>query len=296
MTDHGEHPGSVIVSVIITNWNTRTLLRDLLRSIEVHRPAFPFEVIVVDNGSMDGSPEMVEEEFPWVVLHRNEKNEGYARANNLGYARARGEFILLLGSDTVLVDDAVDRLAGYLRAHSDTGAASCRLLNPDRTVQGSCRRFPTLLDGVFTYLSLHRMAPEYNMNGFDFYRTQEVEQPAATCLMLRRATIEAVGLFDERFSILYNDVELCRRIWQGGWKIAYVADGEVIHHGSQSTRRASPELRLEMYRNILLFFKMYVHPLSGWILRPILAIRLALATRTLAGMQLIVDRKRKGAA
>jgi GT2 family glycosyltransferase len=296
MTAHAEQPGSTLLSVIVANWNTGNLLRELLRSLEIHRPAIPFEVIVVDNGSVDGSPAMVAREFPWVTLLENERNLGYARANNQGCARARGEFILLLGSDTQIVDEVITRMAEYLRAHPETGAVSCRLLNPDGTPQGSCRHFPTLKDGMLTYLSLHAMAPRYNMKGFDFYQTQEVEQPAATCLMLRRATIEGVGLFDERFSILYNDVDLCMRVRQGGWRIMYLADGEVIHHGSQSTRRASPELRLDMYRNILLYYTTYVHPLSGWILRPILAIRLALATRSLIGLQLFNRQTVKGSA
>ncbi|MBP1649500.1 MAG: putative glycosyltransferase [Bacteroidetes bacterium] len=294
MTAKGENPGPVVLSAIITNWNTRDLLRNLLRSIHEHRPPFSFEVIVVDNGSADESPAMIAAEFPWVQRIQNDRNLGYARANNIGFASAKGEFVLLLGSDTVLVDNSMERMVEYLRSHPDTGAVSCRLLNPDRTVQGSCRHFPTLMDGVLTYLSLHRMAPKYNMEGFDSNRTQEVEQPAATCLMLRRGTIAAVGLFDERFSILYNDVELCMRVWQAGWKIVYLAEVEVIHHGSQSTKRASPELRLEMYRNILLYYRTYVHPLSGWILRPILAARLALATRSLIGLRLIGRESTKG--
>ncbi len=295
MTVPIEYPGHPVLSVIITNWNTRDLLRDLVSSIERHRPPFAFEVIVVDNGSTDGSADMVAREFPWVVLLMNAANLGYARANNMGCARAGGEFVLLLGSDTVIVDDSMAHMVEYLRSHADTGAVSCRLLNPDRSPQGSCRHFPTLIDGILTYLSLHGMASRYNMEGFDFYRTQEVEQPAATCLMLRRGTIPAAGLFDERFSILYNDVELCMRLRSGGWKIVFLAEGEVIHYGSQSTRRAPPELRLEMYRNILLYYRMYVHPLSGWILRPILAIRLALATRSLIGLRLIGLQGMKGA-
>ncbi len=118
----------------------------------------------------------------------------------------------------------MERMVEYLRSHPEAGAVSCRLLNPDRTVQGSCHHFPTLMDGILTYLSLHRMAPTYNMEGFDFYRTQEVEQPAATCLMLRRSTITAIGLFDERFSILYNDVDsACASGGQGG-EIVYLAE------------------------------------------------------------------------
>jgi GT2 family glycosyltransferase len=296
MSAHSRYPGDVVLSVLIASWNTCALLRDLLTSIERHRPSFAFEVIVVDNGSTDDSASMVSRDFPWVVLRQNSRNLGYARANNQGYACATGEFVLLLGSDTVMVDDSMARMVAYLRSNADVGAVSCRLLNPDRSVQGSCRHFPTLMDGILTYLSLHQMASQYNMEGFDFYQTQEVEQPAATCMMLRRKTVSKIGLFDERFSILYNDVELCMRIRQGGWKIVYLADGEVIHHGSQSTRRASPELRLEMYRNILLYYSMYVHPLSGWILGPILAIRLALATRSLIGFRLITQQTMKGAS
>ncbi len=289
--EQGEHP---LLSIVIASWNTRELLRGLLLSIDKHRPGFPCEVIVVENGSSDGSRDTVAREFPWVTLRANERNLGYARANNLGYACASGELVLLLGSDTVILDDSLTRMAEYLRTHPDTGAVSCRLLNADRTVQHSCRRFPRLRDGVLTYLSLDRLASFYNMEGFNYYQTQEVEQPAATCLILRRTAIEAVGLFDERFSILYNDVDLCMRIRQRGWKIVYLAEAEVIHHGSQSTRRASPDLRLEMYGNILLYYKMYVHPLSGWILRPILALRLMLATRSALGLRLFGRTKREG--
>lgn len=294
MTAPEEHRDQPVLSVVVANWNTRELLRNLLLSIDRYRPPFSFEVIVVDNGSTDGSVAMVSSDFPWVVLRQNSTNLGYARANNQGFASARGELILLLGSDTVLVGDSMERMAGYLRSHPDTGAVSCRLLNPDRTVQQSCRRFPTLTDGVFTYLSVHRFASEYNMEGFDFYRTQEVEQPAATCLMLRREAVPDGTLFDERFSILYNDVELCMRIRRQGWKIWYLAETEVIHHGGQSTRKASPELRLEMYRNILLYYRTYVNPLSDWILMPILAVRLTAATRTLIGLRLIGRHSRKG--
>jgi GT2 family glycosyltransferase len=260
MTANGEHSGASILSIIITSWGTRELLRNLLHSIEVHRPSCPYEVIVVDNGSTDDSPTMVSNEFPGVILERNEKN--------LGYARASGDFILLPGSDTMLVDDVIDRMMEYMRGHADTGAVSCRLLNPDRTLQGSCRHFPTLIDGIATDLSPHHMAPRYNMKGLDSYKTQEVEQPAATGLMLRRTAVDAVGFSYERFTIPYYGDDWCMRIRRGGWKTVSLANGEVIHHGSQSTRRASPELRLEMYRNILLYYETHVHPLSGWILRP----------------------------
>jgi GT2 family glycosyltransferase len=128
------------------------------------------------------------------------------------------------------------------------------------------------------------------MRDFDYYKTQEVEQPAATCLMIRRKVIEQIGLFDERYTILYNDVDLCRRTWDAGWKIMYVADAEVIHYGSKSTTQAPPRLRLEMYRNILLYYSTTVGTMAKWVLLPILVVRLFAATRSLIAFQLCMSK------
>lgn len=276
-----------LLSVITANWNTKSLLQQLLRSMYAHPPAVPFEVIVVDNGSCDGSVDMVQQEFPNVRLVQNSQNRGFAKANNQAAALARGELLLLLGSDTVVLKGSLGAMVDYLLAHPLVGAVACRLLNPDRTVQHSCRRFPTLLDGVLTYTSLHGLASRYNMSSFDYYVTQEVEQPAATCFMVRASLVRKIGLFDEALTILYNDVDLCSRIWKEGSKIVFFADAEIIHYGSQSTRRATPELRLEMYRNILLYYGRRFGGWSGWILRPILAVRLMLGSRSLFGLRLL---------
>jgi len=129
MTSQGGHPARVVLSVIITNWNTRALLRDLLASIDRHRPPFGFEVIVVDNGSADDSRSMVSESFPWVVLLGNDRNLGYARANNQGYACAQGEFVLLLGSDTVIIDDCMERMVQGLLHSPGWYRWRCLILN-----------------------------------------------------------------------------------------------------------------------------------------------------------------------
>jgi GT2 family glycosyltransferase len=267
------------LSIIITNWNTRELVHQVLQSIFAHPPGVPFEVIVVDNASDDGSAEMIAQSFPMVRLIKNSRNEGYAKANNKGAAVANGEMILLLGSDVVVIDDGLQKMFDYLSSHSHVGAVGCRLLNPDRTVQQSCRRFPTLRDAVLTYLSLHKLAGGYNIRDFDFYKTQEVDQPAATSLMIRKSVVNKLGLFDERYTILYNDVDLCRRMHDAGWKIVYLADAEVIHHGSQSTKRATPAVRLEMYRNILVYYFRNVGSLAVVVLLPILGFRLAVVNR-----------------
>ena len=268
------------VSIIITSWNTRTYPEQTLASIRSCLPADIAETIVVDNASADGSAEMVAANFPGVRLLRNARNEGFARANNQGYALSGGTFILLLGSDTLMREGTVETMADYLGTHPSAGAVGCRLLNPDGTPQMSCRRFPRLRDAAATYLSLHRLARDYTYGDFDFHRTQEVDQPAATCLMIRRSVIETTGLFDERYAILYNDVDLCRRIRVAGWSIWYLGSAEIVHHGCASTNQATPAIRLEMYRNILRYFSVD----HGWparaVLTPILFLRLLAVTRS----------------
>lgn len=282
-----------VISILITTWNTRDLTVGLLDSIVKNPPGVPFEVIVVDNASVDSTVAEIGEKFPKTILVKNHENVGYARGNNQAYRVSAGEYILLLGSDTVIIDKGMwGKMVDYLNCFPKAGAVSCRLLNPDRSPQRSCRRFPTLWDGVMTYLSLDRLAPHYTMIDFDYYKTQEVEQPAATCLMLRRHVVEQIGLFDERYTILYNDVDLCRRIWSDGWKIVYLADAEIIHHGSKSTTQAPPRLRLEMYRNILLYYSTTVGIIAKWVLLPILVARLFAATRSTIAFQLFLSQDR----
>ncbi len=275
-----------VLSLLIANWNTKAFLQDLLSSIFSHRPQVSFEVIVIDNASVDGSAAMVETEYPEVGLVKNSENLGYARANNQAFRLSRGRLVLLLGSDTRIIDDSIQRMADHMKTRGDVGAIACRLLNPDRTPQGSCKRFPTLWDGVLTYLSLHMFAPGYNMRDFDFFTTQEVDQPSSTCLLIRRSILEQLGFFDARYFILYNDVDLCARIRGAGWRIIYFAEAEVVHHGSRSTTQAPPGLRLEMYRNILTYYHDRFGTRAFVILLPILALRLMIVNkgRRVAGL------------
>ncbi|MCC6397343.1 MAG: glycosyltransferase family 2 protein [Bacteroidetes bacterium] len=274
-------------SVIIATWNTRGLVEDALDSLFRHNPADSMEVIVVDNASTDGTAEMIREKFPRVVLLCEERNTGYAPATNRGIRMATGRHILLLGSDTVVRKDTLSVLAGYLDTHPDVSAVACRLMNPDGTPQMSCRRFPRVRDAIATYLSWHFLTGWYTMKGFDFFKTQEVEQPAATCLMVRRGELVRLQGFDEAYTVLYNDVDLCRRLRKIGGRIVYNAETEVLHHGSSTTRSAPPALRLEMYRNILRYFSRYHGTVARWLLTPVLMMRYLAATRSPAAIRLI---------
>jgi len=278
------------LSIVVTSWNTRDLMRGLLVSLRIHAPSVAHEIIVVDNASGDGTVEMIESEFPEVTLIRNTKNVGFAAGNNLGVERAMGAFLLLLGSDTIVHVRSIEVMYEYLAAHPDVGGAACRLLNPDGSHQLSVRRFPRLRDAVLTYSGLHRWTSRYTMRGFDFSATSEVEQPAATCLMLRGSAVTH-PLFDERYTILYNDVDLCYRMRERGWRIVYLGSTAITHVGCSSTSQAGSDLRLEMYRNILLYYRLHAGRHAGWILKPLLALRLCLATRSAGGLRLLFGKR-----
>lgn len=274
------------LSIVITSWNTKKLLQACLASIHLFPPSISYEIIVVDNASVDDSDVMVKNLFPNVTLIKNTVNTGYAGGNNIGYKNSTGDYILLLGSDTEVFSNTIQTLIDYLDHNLDVGLVSCRFELPNGELQHSCKKFPTVFNAIATYCSIHSLNKEYLMTRFDHATVREIDQPDATCVMLRRATIDS-RIFDERFSILYNDVDLCQRIKKKGWKIVYIPTAKIIHHGSQSTKQASPTIRLVMYQNILLYYQTYFGFYARVILAPILVMRYLFATKKIRGVSLL---------
>lgn len=258
----GESPHSPLISICIVNWNTREELRYCLRSLLDH-PGIRIanEIIVVDNGSPDGSPATVAREFPGVKLIANEKNEGYARANNQAIEATRGDFIFLLNPDTRVLEGAVERLAAFLQARPEAAGAAPMLISPDGPTQRSVRSFPTPAALWFDALGLARLfrrfpfLSRYRMLFWDQQDMREVDQPMASALMLRRKALEQVGFFDERFSLFFNDVDMCYRLKQAGWKIYYLPDAVVVHTGGASTRQVREFALRESHRSLVDFYR-----------------------------------------
>jgi len=274
------------LSIILTSWNTKQLLHACLKSIHSFPPLCSIETIVVDNASKDKSAEMVEREFSGVTLIKNSVNTGYAGGNNIGFRHSSGEYILLLGSDTEVHKNTIQQMVNYLDEHRDVGLVSCQLVSPSGEVQHSCKKFPTVMNAVATYCSLHFLNKNYLLSNFDHAAEREIDQPDATCVLIRRTALDKY-IFDERFSILYNDVDLCQRIKQKGWKVFFTPHAKVIHHGSQSTKQAPPNIRLVMYQNILLYYRTYFGLYAHFILAPILMLRYFTATKSLRGFTLL---------
>ncbi|MFN3689562.1 MAG: glycosyltransferase family 2 protein [Fimbriimonadales bacterium] len=249
------------LSICIVNWNTRDLLRACLRSIYRYPPPEPFEVIVVDNASADGSAAMVTREFPQATLISNTANLGYAHGNNQALQRAQGEFVLLLNPDTEVFETTLGNALAFLRAHPEAGAIGAKQLFPDGRVQPSIRGFPTPANLLFEITGLARLFPRsrrlggYRMRWFTYATLAEVDQPMATFLMTRRAVIEQVGLMDEAFPLFFNDVDWCYRIKQAGWKIYFVPEVQILHHGGASTRQVRLSAIRESHRALEAFYR-----------------------------------------
>jgi GT2 family glycosyltransferase len=241
------------VAVVVISFNTKPLLFECLGSIKIHGPAL-VETIVVDNASVDGSPEMVREFYPDVRLITNTKNLGFARACNQGIRSTSAPFVLLLNSDARLSESSLDALFSCFSLEEKCAAAGCSLLDGTGRERPSTWRFLTPFNQSLESLGLSRFAPirfsrthkpEPNPNGIDC----SVNWIEASCLMLKRAAAEQVGLFDERFFMYSEDEDLCWRLVRSGWLICYSNRGNAIHHGGASAEHSPFQNLCHFYRS-----------------------------------------------
>ncbi|KPL01799.1 MAG: hypothetical protein AMJ73_09815 [candidate division Zixibacteria bacterium SM1_73] len=271
------------LSIIVVTWNSQEFIQNCLDSIFLSQGNFSSEVIVVDNGSSDETAKIVEELYPQVNLIQNKKNLGYAKANNQGIEEARGEYILLLNPDTQVLEDALSLMYEFVEEHPDVGALGPKLLNPDKTVQASCREFPVFSTLIWEFFGLSWFFPRsrvfgrWRMGYFDFDKQREVDQPMGSCLMLRRATLEDVGILDENFAMFFNDVDLCFRIKKGGWKISFYPQAKVIHYKGASTRKAKVRMIWLSHLAFHKFFKKHKASLANRLLLFLFLIPLVLS-------------------
>lgn len=249
------------VSVLIVSWNTRDLLVLCIESVFSSTRAVSLEVIVVDNASSDGSPEAVRQRFPEVNLLPNPDNRGFAAANNQGIHVARGRYVLLLNSDTILLERCLDKMVAFADAQPRAGAVGCRVLNPDRTVQPSCMTFPCLLNLAVLSMCLHRVLPRSRLFGrpqmtwWTYDEIREVEYIKGCFLLVRREAVKEVGLLDERFYMFGEEADWCCRMRKASWRVVFSPCGEIIHYGSASTCQVEHNMVLQQWGSMLGFVR-----------------------------------------
>lgn len=249
------------VSIIIVNWNTCDISRDCLRSIAEQTKGIAYEVIFVDNASSDDSVEMVKNEFPQIVLVSNSENKGFAAANNQGMKVARGRYVLLLNSDTLILDNAIAKTVAYADKHPEAGVVGCRVLNQDRTLQPTCFMYPSLLNLFLSSTYLYKLLPRSrfcgreHMSWWDRNNEMEVDVITGCFMLVRQEAIKDVGLMDESFFMYAEETDWCYRFQKAGWKNFFSPEGEIIHLGGASSKKVRPEMIIRLRKSILQFIK-----------------------------------------
>lgn len=283
------------LSIVILNYKQKGLVKQCIKGIVLAKPQLDYEIIVVDNNSNDGCLAMVESMFkpevvndptqprlplppsliiPKIVTIAAKSNDGFAVGNNLGIAAAQGKYVMILNPDIAVVPGAIEEMKKYLDDHADVGMLGPKLINPDGSVQYSCRRFPNFLTPLFrrTILGNLKMARKwvgsYLMQDFNHKTSRDVDWLFGACLFVRKSVLDQVGSFDEHFFMYFEDLDLCRRFWAAGYRVVYVVNTEMVHYHSRLSAQRSGVLgvlnrggRIHLISGLKYFFKYWRQPL-----------------------------------
>lgn len=276
------------LAVVIVNYNTREFIGPCLAALPAALGPLDAEVWVVDNASTDGSVDHVRAHFPWVRVIASPYNGGYAYANNLAL-RAAGftgdgplafRHALLLNPDTVPPPDSLAQLVAFLDANPSIGVCGPRVVRPDGTLDRACRRSaPTPLVSFYQLTGLARLFPKsrhfarYNLTYLPEDQQADVDAVVGACLLARGTALRQVGLMDERFFMYGEDLDLCLRVKQAGWRVVYYPAVRILHHKGRSTRKVSQRMIREFYRSMDLFHRKHFAPRSPFLVN--LGVRLA---------------------
>jgi GT2 family glycosyltransferase len=236
------------LSIIVLCWNDRKVIADCLQSIFSNTHSTEFEVIVADNGSTDGSVELIRALYPLVRVIENGRNLRFAKANNVGIRASRGEYVLILNPDTIIHDGALDKIVSFADRHPEAGAFGCRVLNADGSYQVSARPFASFRNEWIVALYLRGLGRLSEWFTADSYRgwngatERQVDWLSGCFILVRGDLLKSIAGFDEQFFYYYEDMDLCRRIWQAGYPILYLPDAAITHLGGQSTKGRFPAL------------------------------------------------------
>jgi GT2 family glycosyltransferase len=271
------------LSIIIISYNTLNYLRECLQSLERFRDK-GIEVFVVDNASIDGSPEMVTANFPWVTLIRNQQNRGFAAANNQAILQSAGRYIMLLNSDTIMLEGTEGKITSFMDQHPDIGVVGCKLLNTDGSLQPSITSFPNIIKDTLNIALINTVIKNTpvmrtwfsrigkilgaSASRFDDHaETKEIDFPRGACLTISRTALDQVGLLDENYFFSGEELDWCYRIKQKGWKVFYYHEAAIIHHDHGSIRGLSGKVFVQIRKSTLHFYQKHYGTLSTEVMK-----------------------------
>jgi GT2 family glycosyltransferase len=254
------------LSVCIVTYQARDWLRRCLESLYQNTQLSPIEIIIVDNGSVDGVREMLEREFPRASFIGNDSNQGYTRPMNQALQEAQGRYLLQLNPDTVILPEALDRLVHFMGKHPQAGICGPKVLNPDDSLQKQCRRGePRPLAVISYFLGLSKLFPnnkqfgEYLLEYVDEDQTVKVAAVSGSCMLIRREVVDQIGYLDEQFYAYQEDTDYCTRARKAGWEVFYLADSQIIHYGGKGGSRVEPFRSIvEWHRSYLIYYRKHL--------------------------------------
>jgi GT2 family glycosyltransferase len=249
------------LSIIIVCFNSREVLLPCLDSIWNAPPSFPFEVILVDNGSRDDSVQEVRRRFDEVIIIQSASNAGYAGGNNIGFAKARGQYVLFLNPDTIIHQGALDAMLRRADADPNISIVGPSIQQADGTGQLACFRAPSIGESLAKAFWLHHVSVYTKAYGFpggyrenQYKNEMEVEAVSGCCLLARKATLDEVGVFDEEYFVYFEDSDLCERVRKHGYKIFYDPSASIVHLEQTTTRKYEIWCKIQAARNECRFF------------------------------------------
>ncbi len=277
------------VSIIIVNYNTKKLTEDAIKSVFNSRTGFSYEIILIDNHSSDGSVNYLKQQFPEIKIIENYKNLGFSKANNQGIKIAKGRYILLLNSDTIINVETLETMIDFMDRNKRIGASGCKVILPNGKLDEACRRgFPTPSASLFYLLGLAKIFPEsptfnrYHLGHLDIDEDYPVDSLVGAFMIVRKETINEIGLLDEEFFMYGEDIDWCYRIKEAGWIVYYYPYTQIIHYKGASSRKKPFKIVYEFHRAMFLFHKKHYEKkyafIVNWFVYAGISIKLASAT------------------
>ncbi|MCK5344683.1 MAG: glycosyltransferase family 2 protein, partial [Candidatus Heimdallarchaeota archaeon] len=253
------------ISVVIVNYNVKEFVYNLINSLEKARKKLSLEIFVIDNASVDGSVEFLQSRFnDKIVLISSTENLGYGKAANIGFAKAKGKYVLLINPDTLIKEDTLQVLFEFMESHPEAGMAGCKLLNPDGTFAIDSRHsIPSVSSALWRVMGLSNIFPkskifgDYNLTWMDENIQSPVPAVSAAFMFCRTEDIHKLGGFDEQFFMFCEDIDLCKRMNDNNRVIYYIPETTVIHYKGESTKRNSIDHVRNHGKSLNQFFNKY---------------------------------------
>lgn len=249
------------LSIIIVNYNTFTLTKDTINSILRYSYPFTVEIIVVDNNSTDDSLKNLKKYFKGknVRFIESKENNGFAAGNNQGIKEARGRYVLLLNSDTIVKENTLENIYNYMEKHHDVGAVGCKVVLENGELDKACKRsFPNPSNAFSRLFHIKTKNNDYNLEELDDNGVYEIDCLTGAFMFIRRNALNDSGLLDETFFMYGEDIDLCYRIKKSGWKIVYYGKSEIVHYKGASSKKQKSKLIYEFYRAMYIYYKKHL--------------------------------------